>query len=59
MENIDMFEAVEEEIQHARIINNVSIINEVHPGTMIRINKNHFSIVLRNILENAIKYNRI
>jgi two-component system, sensor histidine kinase and response regulator len=37
---------------------NISIANEVQPGTVVFADRNHIGLVLRNLLANAIKFNQ-
>jgi signal transduction histidine kinase len=61
-EEIDLRKLTEEKtvlFEDASANKKISIVNDIPPGTMVMADRNHLNLVMRNLIANAIKFNRV
>lgn len=61
-EDIDLYKLAEEKVNFftdVAGVKNIEIINNIKPGIFVLADRNHLNLVLRNLIANAIKFNRL
>lgn len=54
----NIYNLVDEEIKRVKNPNNIKIYNHISKNNYVLANEKHLSIILRNLIENAVKYNK-
>lgn len=54
----NIFELVDSEIKKAKNDKNIKIFNHISSDSTVLASEKHLSILLRNLIENSIKYNK-